>query len=93
MAVPFRRVSKTKKRMRRTHFKLSVSGLVTCPNCGEMIVSHRICPKCGFYDGKQVVSKGKQESKVEEKKDDKKALKAKKAKKAETSKTEEKEVK
>ncbi|NMV82251.1 MAG: 50S ribosomal protein L32, partial [Erysipelotrichia bacterium] len=28
MAVPFRRTSKTKKRMRRTHQKLEVEGLV-----------------------------------------------------------------
>ena len=56
MAVPQRRISKTRKRMRRTHFKLSVEGLVTCPNCGEMIKPHRVCPKCGYYKGKNVVS-------------------------------------
>ena len=44
MAVPFRRTSKTSKRMRRTHFKLSVSGLVKCPNCGATIKSHNVCP-------------------------------------------------
>ena len=57
MAVPFRRTSKTAKRMSRTHFKLSVSGLVKCPNCGAMIKSHNVCPMCGYYNGKQVVSK------------------------------------
>ena len=57
MAVPFRRTSKTAKRMRRTHFKLSVSGLVKCPNCGAMIKSHNVCPMCGYYNGKQVVNK------------------------------------
>ena len=57
MAVPFRRTSKTAKRMRRTHFKLSVSGLVKCPNCGAMIKSHNVCPMCGYYNGKQIVSK------------------------------------
>ena len=55
MAVPFRRTSKTTKRMRRTHFKLSVTGLTKCGNCGATIVSHRVCPECGYYDGKQVV--------------------------------------
>ena len=55
MAVPFRRTSKTTKRMRRTHFKLSVTGLTKCSNCGATIVSHRVCPECGYYDGKQVV--------------------------------------
>ena len=62
MAVPFRRTSKTAKRLRRTHFKLSVSGLVKCPNCGAMIKAHNVCPKCGYYNGKAVVTKkGKKE--------------------------------
>lgn len=39
MAVPFRRTSKTAKRKRRTHFKLSVPGMVECPSCGEMKLS------------------------------------------------------
>ena len=55
MAVPARRTSKTTKRMRRSHFKLSVTGLTKCSNCGATIVSHRVCPECGYYDGKQVV--------------------------------------
>ncbi len=59
MAVPQRRISKTRKRMRRTHFKLEVSGLITCPNCGEMIKSHHVCPKCGYYAGKAQYVEGK----------------------------------
>lgn len=59
MAVPQRRISKTRKRMRRTHFKLSVEGLVTCPKCGEMIKAHHVCPKCGYYAGKAQVLDGK----------------------------------
>ncbi len=56
MAVPFRRTSKTKKRKRRTHFKLNVPGMITCPNCGEMKLAHRVCPNCGSYNGKTVVT-------------------------------------
>ena len=59
MAVPFRRTSKRTKRFRRTHFKLKVTGLITCPQCGAMIKSHRVCPKCGYYGGKQVLVNGK----------------------------------
>ena len=55
MAVPQRRISKTRKRLRRTHFKLEVAGLVACPHCGEMIRSHHVCPKCGYYGGKEIV--------------------------------------
>ncbi|MEW9501410.1 50S ribosomal protein L32 [Jeotgalibacillus marinus] len=56
MAVPARRTSKTAKRKRRTHFKLSVPGMVKCSNCGEMKLSHRVCKACGTYKGKEVAS-------------------------------------
>ncbi|HHT66662.1 MAG TPA: 50S ribosomal protein L32 [Erysipelotrichaceae bacterium] len=59
MAVPKRRISKTRKRLRRTHFKLAVSGLVTCSQCGAMIRSHHVCPQCGYYGGKPVFLDGK----------------------------------
>jgi large subunit ribosomal protein L32 len=54
MAVPFRRSSKTRKRKRRTHFKLSVPGLVKCPQCGAPKLSHRVCKECGYYKGAEV---------------------------------------
>ena len=55
MAVPARKVSKTRKRMRRRHDALTVVGTTKCPNCGEAIKPHRVCPKCGFYKGKEEV--------------------------------------
>ena len=33
MAVPFRRVSKTRRDKRRTHDKLKVPAVVVCPEC------------------------------------------------------------
>ena len=57
MAVPFRRTSKTRKRKRRKHFKLSLTGIGKCPECGEIVKSHRACPKCGNYKGKVVIEK------------------------------------
>ena len=83
MAVPFRRTSKTSKRMRRTHFKLSVSGLVKCPNCGATIKSHTVCPKCGFYNGKDVMTRQKEEKVVDVKPAKKAPAKKAPAKKAE----------
>ncbi len=55
MAVPFRRTSKTVKRKRRTHDKLSAPTLVTCPNCGEYTLPHKVCKHCGHYNGKKVL--------------------------------------
>lgn len=55
MAVPARKVSKTRKRMRRSHNALTAASTTKCPNCGEIIKPHRVCPKCGFYKGKEEV--------------------------------------
>ena len=65
MAVPFRRVSKMKKRMRRSHLALSVPGMITCPSCGELILAHRVCPNCGYYKGKQVIVKKEENAETE----------------------------
>jgi len=77
MAVPFRKVSKTRKNMRRTHYKITANGLVECTNCGAKIRPHRACPKCGFYKGVDT-SKKVETNKVEEKKAPKKAKTTKK---------------
>jgi large subunit ribosomal protein L32 len=63
MAVPFRRTSKTAKRLRRGHFKLEAKGLVACPHCGAMIEAHKVCPECGYYNGKDILHIKKEEPK------------------------------
>ena len=64
MAVPARRVSKTRKRKRRTHFKLEEERLVKCSNCGELISSHCVCKYCGYYNGKLIIKiKNKEKNK------------------------------
>lgn len=55
MAVPFHQVSKTRKRMRRSHNALTANMTTKCPNCGADIRPHRICKKCGQYKGKEVI--------------------------------------
>ncbi len=57
MAVPFRKVSKTRKRMRRSHNALTADLLTKCPNCGAVIKPHRVCKECGQYKGKEVIAK------------------------------------
>ncbi|SFJ61197.1 50S ribosomal protein L32 [Thermoflavimicrobium dichotomicum] len=54
MAVPFRRTSKTRKRKRRTHYKLSAPGVINCPQCGAPKLAHRVCRECGYYKGVEV---------------------------------------
>jgi large subunit ribosomal protein L32 len=55
MAVPKRKVSKTRKRKRRTHWKAEAPALAKCPKCGEMVMPHRACPHCGHYKGRKVL--------------------------------------
>ncbi|MBO4623318.1 MAG: 50S ribosomal protein L32 [Bacilli bacterium] len=67
---PVRRISKTRKRKRRTHYKIEVPGMTLCPNCGEMKLAHTVCKACGYYDGRKVLevkAKEAEEEKVEEK--------------------------
>jgi large subunit ribosomal protein L32 len=55
MPVPKRRVSKTRKRQRRAHWKIAAPGLVKCPKCDEFMVPHRACPQCGYYKNRKVI--------------------------------------
>lgn len=55
MAVPKKRVSKQRKRKRRTHYKAEMPNLTPCPTCGAMKRPHRVCPECGTYRGEQIV--------------------------------------
>jgi len=54
--VPKRRTGKAKKNMRRSHHALSAPNLIECPDCGERILPHRVCPKCGHYKARLSVS-------------------------------------
>lgn len=62
MAVPKSKISKSRGNSRYANWKLSTPNLVECPQCKTLIKSHVVCPKCGYYDGAQVVT-------VSEKKD------------------------
>ena len=56
MAVPRAKTSKARTRGRKTiNMKLSAPTMVECSGCGNKVLLHRACPKCGFYRGKQVM--------------------------------------
>ena len=52
MALPKRRSSKSRKRLRRTHYKLNAPRTVKCPQCKEAKLPHRVCGNCGYYKGR-----------------------------------------
>ena len=59
MAVPKKKVSPSRRGMRRSHEALSAPSYQECSNCGELKRPHHICASCGHYDGREVVEAGK----------------------------------
>ena len=55
MAVPKRKTSKSRKRKRRTHYKLQRPNLDRCSNCGAAKAPHRVCDACGHYGDRRFV--------------------------------------
>ncbi len=60
MAVPKKKVSKSRRNMRRAHDALVANGGTECPNCGEQKLPHHVCPACGQYKGRDVVDTGEE---------------------------------
>ena len=56
MAVPKKRTGASAQGHRRSNWKATVPETTTCPNCGELKRPHNVCPKCGQYDGREVVA-------------------------------------
>lgn len=58
MGNPARRFGKARTSSRKAQtMKLSLPGIIECPQCHEMKLAHRVCKNCGYYNGKEVVKK------------------------------------
>jgi large subunit ribosomal protein L32 len=56
MAVPKKRQSRTRRDKRRAQHKVSAPRLNECPRCHSPRLPHRVCPTCGTYAGREVIS-------------------------------------
>jgi len=64
MAVPRKKISISKKRSRHSTWEglnmkrlmNTTTNVVKCNNCGADKLSHRVCPACGYYKGRQVMT-------------------------------------
>lgn len=54
MAVPKKKVSRSRRDMRRSHLALSNPSHNECPNCGETKLPHHVCGACGYYRDREV---------------------------------------
>jgi len=60
---PKKKISQAKGRQRHsTREGLNIKRMVdtykisVCKNCGAKKLSHRVCPVCGYYKGKQILT-------------------------------------
>ena len=54
-ALPKKKRTQAKIGKRRSHFQPRPISLSTCPQCRTPKPSHRICPTCGYYAGREVL--------------------------------------
>ena len=54
MAVPKRKVSKSRRDKRRSHHRIKIANIVEDKKSGEYRLSHHVDLKTGLYNGRQV---------------------------------------
>ena len=59
MAVPKKKTSSARKRMRRSHHGLDKINIVVDPKTGEYKLPHHMCDADGTYNNRQVITKKK----------------------------------
>ena len=55
MGVPKRKVAHARQMDRRSHHAITLPTLVECSHCHEQKLPYRVCPACGYYNGRQAV--------------------------------------
>jgi large subunit ribosomal protein L32 len=53
--LPKKKVSASRRGQRRSHDRIKVPQLSTCPQCRNLKPTHRVCLVCGTYNGRQVL--------------------------------------
>jgi len=56
MGVPKRKTSKMRLRMRKFANRWLPPQLGKCTQCGSAKRSHTVCPHCGYYRGRQILT-------------------------------------
>ncbi len=60
MAVPRNRHSNARKNSKRAHMAKKPKNTISCVECGKSKLPHVICPSCGAYAGRVVISQGQE---------------------------------
>ena len=57
-AVPKKKIPRRRRNNRRSHIHALLPQLGPCPQCRQLRPTHRVCPYCGTYNGRQVLAIG-----------------------------------
>jgi large subunit ribosomal protein L32 len=55
MAVPKKKMSRSRTRQRKAMWKVTRTPTIRCPQCSAPKLSHRVCKECGTYKGREVL--------------------------------------
>jgi large subunit ribosomal protein L32 len=55
MALPKQRHTRHRRDRARKQYDVELVNTQECPKCKARVLSHRACPACGFYKGKEAV--------------------------------------
>ena len=54
--LPKKKHSKGRKGKRAAHHGLKPINVSACSHCGSAALPHQVCPSCGYYNGREVLS-------------------------------------
>ena len=54
--LPKKQLAKARQRSRAAHYKIGQPARSTCSRCHNTKLPHRVCPTCGFYNGREVIA-------------------------------------
>jgi large subunit ribosomal protein L32 len=55
-ALPKKRHTNSRQGKRRAHHTVKIPQLTICKQCRQPRLSHHVCPNCGYYRGRQVLT-------------------------------------
>ena len=54
MAVPKKKMSRSRSRRRKAMWKVKAPTVAICSTCKAPTLPHRVCEECGSYNGREV---------------------------------------
>ena len=55
-AQPKKKISRVRGRTRRAHSAIKIGKFPLCPHCRHPKPGHIVCPECGFYGSKKILT-------------------------------------